>query len=65
MKENASQEELNVCNSCDILMSVLAEMCGPKVSEVIMKRAVAELHGHEATLDGTDMTRVLIASAVN
>ena len=54
-----------MCNSCDVLMSVLAEMCGPKVSVVIMKRAVAELHGHEATLAGTDMRQVLIASAVN
>lgn len=65
MKANASQEELNVCSSCDVLMSVLTEMCGPKVSQVIMKRTVPELHGHEATLDGTDMRQVLIASAVN
>jgi len=54
-EEKASQEGLNVCNSCDVLIGVLSEMCGPNVSQVIMKRAAAELHGHEGTLVGTDV----------
>lgn len=43
-----------MCNSCDILIGVLSEVCGPKVSQVIMKRAVAELHDYKAT-PGTDV----------
>ncbi|MGD0423714.1 MAG: hypothetical protein ABSA92_09695 [Candidatus Bathyarchaeia archaeon] len=43
-------------------MSVLNEMCGPRVSQVIMRRAVAELHDHEATPAGTAMRQVVIAS---
>ena len=62
MIERASQEESDLCNSCDVLMSVLNEMCGPRVSQVIMRRAVAELHDHEATPAGTAMRQVVIAS---
>jgi len=51
-----------MCDHCDVLTRVLTQLCGAKVAQVIMKRAVAELHGHEAALTRRDMRAVVIAS---
>jgi hypothetical protein len=34
-----------MCEQCDVLTGVLTELCGEKVANVLMKRAIAELHG--------------------
>jgi len=54
-----------MCDHCDVLTRVLTQLCGAKVAQVIMKRAVAELHGHEATLVRRDIRSVVIASSVS
>lgn len=54
-----------MCDHCDVLMRVLTQLCGAKVAQVIMKRAVAELHGQEATLVRRDIRSVVIASPVS
>jgi len=51
-----------MCDHCDVLTRVLTQLCGAKVAQVIMKRAVAELHGQEATFAKRDMRTVVIAS---
>ena len=60
-----------MCDHCDVLTGVLTQLCGAKVAQVIMRRAVAELHGHEAelhdhqaTLVRRDFGSVVVASAV-
>jgi len=53
-----------MCDHCDVLTRVLTQLCGAKVAQVIMKRAVAELHGHEAAIVQRDMRTLVIASAV-
>ena len=41
-----------MCNSCDVLVGALSDMWVSKISQVIRKRAVAELRGHESTVIG-------------
>jgi len=52
-----------MCDHCDVLTRVLTQLCGAKVAQVIMKRAIAELHGHEVPVR-SDMRTVVIASTV-
>jgi len=54
-----------MCDHCDVLMGVLTQLCGAKVAQVIMRRAVAELHGNTASLVQRDIRQVAIASAVS
>ncbi|MGA3405663.1 MAG: hypothetical protein ABSD49_08030 [Candidatus Bathyarchaeia archaeon] len=54
-----------MCDHCDVLTGVLTQLCGAKVAQVIMKRAVAELHGHEATLVQREISRLIIANPVS
>jgi hypothetical protein len=37
-----------VCEHCDVLTGVLTELFSEKVANMIMKRAIAELHGNSA-----------------
>jgi len=53
-----------MCDHCDVLTRVLTQLCGAKVAQVIMKRAIAELHGHEPVLARRDMRAVVITSSI-
>ena len=39
-----SREETAVCEHCTVLDSILVSLVGRKVTDIIMKRVVAELH---------------------
>ena len=54
-----------MCDHCDVLTRVLTQLCGTKVAQVIMKRAIAELHGHEATLIQRDIRSLAVASPIS
>jgi hypothetical protein len=51
--EFATGEDTQVCDHCDVMDSVLLNLVGRKVTDVIMRRIVVELHHPIDKLDDT------------